>query len=264
MRIIPRAEWGARSPRAVTHIALPTPRLWVHHTAGSERGAVGMRQIQAFHMDTRGWNDIAYSFVVDDHDGAIYEGRGAGVAGGHTEGDNSRSHAICVMGNFEGRGAQPHTLQAIVELANHGTAKGWWVPTLGGHRDAPGASTACPGARLYAVLPNLRASLGAPIPPPEEDEMALTDDTKDWLRKLVADSEARIVRAIADKDTEFLIKGSDSPQWWVTDLKEKRYVPNRDHANRLVVFGVRADEGNLPFIWPQADVDALEDVGEDG
>jgi hypothetical protein len=263
MRIVPRSEWGARAPRAVTRITLPTPRLWVHHTAGSERGAAGMRSIQDFHMDGRGWNDIAYSFVVDDADGTIYEGRGAGVAGGHTEGDNSRSHAICVMGNFQDRAPHPRTLQSIVELARHGRDVGWWVPTLGGHRDAPGASTACPGGQLYAALPGLRSGLDLPELPLEDDDM-LSDDAKDWLRKLVADSETRILRAVADKDTEFLIKGSDSPQWWVTDLVEKRYVPNRDHANRLVIFGVRADTGNLPFVWPQADVDALEEAGEDG
>lgn len=166
--IITRSEWGARPPSGRFQIAMPTPRLWIHHTAGSERGAEGMRSIQRFHMDTRGWRDIAYSFVIDNVNGAIYEGRGAGIAGGHTEGDNSRSHAICVMGNFENAVPSGAALSSIVVLARHGRNRGWWVPTLGGHRDAPGASTACPGRNLYRQLPALRLRVADSPQPPKE------------------------------------------------------------------------------------------------
>jgi hypothetical protein len=165
-RIIPRSEWGARAPRSRTRITTPTPRLWIHHTGAEERGAAGMRAIQRYHMDTKRWQDIAYSFVIDDSTGAIYEGRGAGIAGGHTQGDNSRSHAICVMGNFQNRAPSAATLWSIVQLAIYGRAKGWWVPTLGGHRDAPGASTACPGQALYIRLPGLRSQVADE---PEDD-----------------------------------------------------------------------------------------------
>lgn len=93
MDIVARAQWGARAPKARHTMSLPSPRLWVHHTATEQHGAAGVRAIQAFHMDANGWLDIAYSWLVDD-DGTIYEGRGTGVVGGHTAGDNSSSHAV--------------------------------------------------------------------------------------------------------------------------------------------------------------------------
>jgi len=150
--IIARADWGARLPRHRYHIDTPTPELWLHHTAGNHRGANGMRAIQAFHMDTRGWSDIAYSFVVDRISLNVYEGRGAGIAGGHTRGHNRTSHAICVMGNFEDLIPQTDLLELLAELVDHGHTQGWWPAQFtGGHRDV--ASTACPGRNLYAQIP---------------------------------------------------------------------------------------------------------------
>lgn len=171
--IVLRSDWGARAPKAVYRIALPTPRLWIHHTATEQHGAAGVRAIQAFHMDSHGWSDIAYSFLVDD-DGTIYEGRGAGVAGGHTQGDNTTSHAICLMGNFEDRPPTDRAVESTVWLAQHGRDAGWWVPTLGGHRDAPGASTACPGRLLYAALPTIRLRVAGALPV-QEDDMPYTE-----------------------------------------------------------------------------------------
>ena len=100
MDIIKRETWGARSPRSRSEIPTPTPELWLHHSAGSERGAEGVRKIQRFHMDNRGWSDIAYSFIIDRVSLEVFEGRGAGILGGHTFGHNATAHGICVMGNF--------------------------------------------------------------------------------------------------------------------------------------------------------------------
>lgn len=151
--IIPRAEWGARPPKHRHKITTPTPQLFLHHTAGNHRGVKGMRAIQAFHMDARGWSDIAYSFVVDRISLNVYEGRGAGIAGGHTRGHNRISHAVCVMGNFEELIPQDDLIELLAELVAHGHGEGWWPNQFtGGHRDASGANTACPGRNLYARI----------------------------------------------------------------------------------------------------------------
>jgi hypothetical protein len=134
-----------------------------------------MREIQRFHMDTRGWSDIAYSFLVDD-DGTVFEGRGAGVAGGHTQGHNTISHAICAMGNYEAQIPGELLLSAIRRLGAAGRDRGWWPGRFtGGHRDASGASTACPGSNLYAQLSTLTFPTGpvpVPVPIPEVPDMA--------------------------------------------------------------------------------------------
>lgn len=124
-------------------------------------------------MDGRGWSDIAYSFLVDD-DGTVYEGRGYGIAGGHTQGDNSTSHAICLLGNFDNRPPTRAALEAAGALAGAGALRGAWTTITGGHRDAPGAQTACPGRYLYAQLGALRAI--ATDTTPGDDHVPLTDD----------------------------------------------------------------------------------------
>jgi N-acetylmuramoyl-L-alanine amidase len=140
----------------------------LHHTASPSGFAARIRAIQEFHMDVRGWSDIAYSFLIN-HEGDIYQGRGPGVAGGHTAGQNTVSHAICLLGNFDQVQPTQAALDATVELARHGFERGWWSQTFtGGHRDAPGANTSCPGATLYALLPDINQQV--------EEDMPLSDD----------------------------------------------------------------------------------------
>lgn len=165
MRIITRAEWGAAPAKHRTYIATPTPRLWLHHTAGAlDAGGNGVwwddvRGIQDFHMRPtskggRGWSDIAYSFLVGG--GQIFEGRGVGIAGGHTAGDNSQSHAICLIGDYTWMTPKQADLEAIAWLMRHGRERGWWGDLTGPHRDAPGAATQCCGRNLIDKIPDLR------------------------------------------------------------------------------------------------------------
>lgn len=167
-KLYTRAEARLRSPTHRVLIATPTPRLWLHHTAGSQdEGGNGwydddVRSIQSFHMRPvsqggRGWSDIAYSFLGDKN-GGCWTGRGPGVAGGHTQGDNSRSHAICAIGNYELYEPKPAMLEGIAWLTAHGWLAGWWKSLITGpHRDAPGAQTSCCGKHLIAKIPYLNA-----------------------------------------------------------------------------------------------------------
>jgi peptidoglycan recognition protein len=185
--IVSRADWGARSPKSRSEISLPTARLWIHHTAGSERGAAGMRSIQNTHMDDPKFKfaDIGYSFVVDNADGTIFEGRGAGIQGAHTEGDNAKSHAICVMGNFMNIQPSTKAIDSVVALARHGREQGWWTPTCKGHRQAPGAATECPGDNLFAKLDEIRTRVGVgagPAPRQAEEDLDVTEPVGPCLR----------------------------------------------------------------------------------
>jgi hypothetical protein len=187
--IVSRAQWrAAPSLKAPVAIDTPTPRLWLHHTAGNERGAEGMRAIQAFHQRPvaqggRGWSDIAYSLVVDPDDLTVYEGRGIGIAGGHTKGDNSRSHAICVMGHFDREQPTPSLLRLLADLVRDGRERGWWGELTGGHRDAPLASTSCPGRHLYAAIAEIQALSHAAEP--GDEDMPLNDADKKWIKEQI-------------------------------------------------------------------------------
>lgn len=224
-RITPRAEWGARAPKtAPRRIAVPTPELWVHHTATEQHGPEGMRAIQAFHQDGRGWNDIAYSFCVDD-DGTIYEGRGFGIQGGHTAGHNSISHAICFLGNLDLRPPTHEAVAAANWLFHEGVRRGQWRVLTGGHKQASGASTACPGRYGMAILPQITAgpvpvaSTPEPEPEPPEDEMDyrviyLTDNkTVAWLHNTLSGLTYRL----GSLDEAKFFNGLGVPSVWVAE-----------------------------------------------
>ncbi|XP_035661751.1 peptidoglycan-recognition protein SC1a-like [Branchiostoma floridae] len=115
--IISRAEWGARPPRSRASMTLPVPYVIIHHSyepdvcfnrSQCEKYVQG---IQNFHMDTRGWDDIGYNFLVGGN-GDVFEGRGWDTRGAHnfhmdTRGWDDIGYNFLVGGNgdvFEGRG----------------------------------------------------------------------------------------------------------------------------------------------------------------
>lgn len=162
--IVPRALWGARRPKSIVPMQTPVSEVWAHHSASAsppdlpqakddiekagERAM--MRGIQNYHMDTKGWADFAYSFAVCPS-GRVYRGRGWKRQGAHTEGHNDHSVAICFMGNFEVERPTVQALEAARQLIAQGKRFKRFSSAVrvGGHRDASGAQTACPGAKLY-------------------------------------------------------------------------------------------------------------------
>jgi hypothetical protein len=161
MEYISRSQWGARAPKAVNAL-IKSEGIFIHHSVTPEAPAVNIvRQIQNMHMDQRGWLDIAYSWLVD-RDGNIYEGRGWGVAGGHTEGYNSRSHAVCYIGNTDNGLPPVAALNAInVVVAEHQSRYGGFVKS---HRDVN--ATACPGSHLHNWVHTGRPVGGTSVPTP--------------------------------------------------------------------------------------------------
>jgi hypothetical protein len=120
---------------------------------------------------------LSYSFIVHP-DGTILEGQN-GHVGAHTRGQNSTTQAICCVGNFENDPVTPEMVAAIRILVRD------FGPLLGGHRDAPGAATACPGRNLYARLPELRVP--APVAAVEPDPYLLKPSwvaRQDWSNLL--------------------------------------------------------------------------------
>jgi N-acetylmuramoyl-L-alanine amidase len=106
--IISRSGWGARPPKG-TPTRLPSPPVpyaVIHHGGSNayctteSRCAAIIRSYQNYHLDTQGWNDIGYNFVVGE-DGNVYEGRGWDNVGAH-EPAYSKSIGICIIGDFTG------------------------------------------------------------------------------------------------------------------------------------------------------------------
>ena len=194
--IYSRAQWGANeSIREQTPPAYGTIKTgFVHHTVNANNYTEDqvpslIRGIYAYHVQSRGWRDIGYNFLVDRF-GRIWEGRWGGidkaVVGAHTLGYNEQSFAGSAIGNWDIATPPPAVADAFSRLmawklslynipadAVHIWVKDKYFNAINGHRDA--GSTACPGRYLYAQLPTIRtkakaiqnaAQTGTPTPPP--------------------------------------------------------------------------------------------------
>ena len=159
----PRSSWGARAPRCSTRDS-SFNRIALHHTASRDTGNVGAmaRQIQAYHMDGRGYCDAAYHFAVAQN-GQIVELRPLPFRGGHTLNNNTQNIGVVFMGCFDGACGNDQPSAQLLEAGSglvamlsrlHGVAIN--SDRVRGHRDHVGQSTACPGANLHPRLGDIR------------------------------------------------------------------------------------------------------------
>ncbi len=189
----PRADWATGTmdwactspPKSATVDAAV-----VHHTAGTNtytRDQVPevIRGIWRYHVESRGWCDVAYNFLVDRY-GGVWEGRQGGIdrgiVGGHTYGFNTGTVGIAQLGNFHAaeptsavtgatrrllgwvlglHGLDPLGRTTVVNRTGsefRGIPDDGDVPvsTIVGHRDL--GSTSCPGDHTHEELPGLRTS----------------------------------------------------------------------------------------------------------
>ncbi|XP_056362576.1 N-acetylmuramoyl-L-alanine amidase-like isoform X1 [Oenanthe melanoleuca] len=171
--IVPRCQWGARPYRGTpAPLQLPLGSVFLHHTLEPAQPcrtfsacARSMRDMQRFHQDTRGWDDIGYSFVVGS-DGYLYEGRGWHWVGAHTKGYNTRGFGVGIVGDFTATLPDPDTLALVRdELLPCAVRSGHIRPdfTLRGHRQL--GRTDCPGNALFQEIQGWPGFQGTPLPP---------------------------------------------------------------------------------------------------
>lgn len=172
VRLWTRNEWDARDPRPMSPNGT-VREVFIHHTTDPRAEGIdklaeqqaAMRGIQGFHMDTRGYSDISYAFVVFQPYGGlenarVFQGREVKFSPAAQLNHNTGTVPICVFGNFDrDDGVKPETITAIVrtikwvERHHNGT-----LVTVGGHRDVTG--TECPGDTLYAKVPEIARKSG--------------------------------------------------------------------------------------------------------
>ncbi len=138
----------------------------VHHSATPHGSAAEFHQA---HLN-RGWDELGYHFVIGNgtgsSDGEIEVGSRwyKQKHGAHcrTAGNYHNEHGIgiCLVGNFERAQPTPRQLASLEKLIRFLMAQ-CHIPArrVIGHREAPGASTACPGRNMYVRMSGLRSSL---------------------------------------------------------------------------------------------------------
>ena len=228
--IYSRAAWGAneslrRAAPSYGHVKL----AFIHHTVSSNTYTptnvpAMIRGIYAYHVQTLGWNDIGYNFLIDRF-GRTWEGRYGGidkaVVGAQTLNYNEVSTGVSAIGNFQ-VGAVPQAMTnafkkilawklSLSGIPATGTVPGVstqpWSTTrsfqrISGHRD--GFQTECPGQYLYAKIPEIRAGAAALMGAP-------THIVKYPTRAYVASSRSGKVVRVNGLIHQWTSKGMASP-----------------------------------------------------
>jgi hypothetical protein len=207
--IVSRDQWGAVHPDGYGTSTLPAGEVWLHHSVtvapdllppfDDEHAA--MRTLERIGHQRFG-RGISYTFAVMPT-GRIYEGHSVEREGAHTAGRNDLARAIVWVGNYDVDEPTPAMVAATAQLLAHGQAAGWWTRARlnGGHRQAPGASTACPGINGMAAVAAVNDQAARGGTQQEETDMydqPQRDELVTRLDKLLtaADSIFRTVNAV--------------------------------------------------------------------
>lgn len=95
------------------------------HCSASEFG--NAQRIREWHLE-KGWSDIGYHYVINNgkvfkddkinqivQDGFIEKGRDDSIVGAHTQGQNSNSIGICLIGNKDFTKEQFNSLNTLLD-----------------------------------------------------------------------------------------------------------------------------------------------------
>lgn len=269
MRFVSRATWGARAPSSRSKLAA-TFGVTVHYE-GPHLGdyihgscASKVRGIQNFHMDARGWADIAYSAIVCRH-GYTFEGRWAGVrtAANGTNDGNDTAYAVCLLIGVDDS-LPGIMLGELIETIDHLNNAPGVGQRVNGHRDWK--ATACPGDVAYRELPNIRAALlnpgprptPAPLPPPlvttyasevppmkSYDVAVPTDDHGRGYRDLPGLDPAKIVSIV--------VNGGNPSDGYDAGVDKPPYRVNVGGVARIVVPASGVIKGRIAVtVWAVA------------
>ncbi len=187
MKLITRSEAKLRRPRnrsvrtltgkSTGHWNGPTITAGGQTTWDHSKCVSLVQGIQKFHMDIRGWSDIAYNFIVCPH-GYVFEGRGLNVinAGNGTNAGNRSSHAVvCLAGEGNPFSSEEKLgfRECVKYISDNTPAPNQAI----GHRDHK--VTVCPGPARYnwirSGMPVDTAPQGSGMPPfnPDRGQFSL-------------------------------------------------------------------------------------------
>lgn len=191
---VTRDEWNAELPRnRPSNNLRDDSSVMTHHAAGNTPlNLINAKQIvlgiQNLHMNSNGWSDIAYNYLLWGR--FIFEGRGHHGQNGANTPTNQTSLSLCILGNRE---VTPMSdLERITYTEFHRAigsvsevCPGNCQPGL--HRDV--SATLCPGKHAVAMQRETRQDLinalagdltavvapePEPVPEPESDDVVIS------------------------------------------------------------------------------------------
>ena len=151
--------------------------LIVHHSAGnneSENFALVVESIWDLHVNTNGWDDIGYNWLIDPN-GILYQGRPDNYQGAHFSCINENTVGICVIGDYSLLTPSEEAISTLVNLLafeatehaidvttqSYHEVGEFFLDNIAGHRDSSGSEiacsgTLCPGESFYPMLEEIR------------------------------------------------------------------------------------------------------------
>lgn len=190
MKIISRSDWNARAPQGYIDTATWSERkgVAIHHSAGNTDDTV--REIQNGDMDSDGFSDIGYNWLVDQ-DGNVYEGRKGGwsAVGAHAKNQNSAWIGVCWIGHGDKTQPSAAAKKAIRWVYDEACRRAGRKLAYRGHGQVPGQSTACPGKHLKSWIADgmPAGSTGTPPKPsnPKPTNPKPTNPSTDWTEEII-------------------------------------------------------------------------------
>ena len=173
MLVVKRKDWGAARARGRERLDPAQMRGVALHYSGmnadeqaEHRNCAGrVRGMQRYHMEEKGWLDVAYNGVLCRH-GYVFVGRGFGIrsAANGTKAANDRYFAVCVLGDDTAGRADvtPEAYAALSELLRSYARRIPRAFEVRPHSDF--VATPCPGGELRRYIARRGWVTGYPPP----------------------------------------------------------------------------------------------------
>ena len=147
----------------------------VHCTASNEGVPCTVEQVRKFHVQKRGWSDIAYHYLIY-LDGSVHVGRPLPKDGGHTLG-HPRAIGVCYVGGLDknthkGKDTRTPAQKAALRNLLIQLKQKYPNATIHGHREF--ANKACPCFDAKSEYADISAGRGVKaVPSPAGYQMQM-------------------------------------------------------------------------------------------
>lgn len=122
-------------------------KIAIHHSLTDDGVLFNLPAIRKFHKEVRGWDDIAYHYILEKYRRhyEVVVGRMMNEQGAHTLGHNFDTLGICLVGNFD-EALPPDDQWLLAVRLVRSLCYTLQIPfrSVYGHRELDGDRT-CPG-----------------------------------------------------------------------------------------------------------------------
>jgi len=130
----------------VENVNKPNKIIMHHSSTDDDNYSNDYDAIEWYHTVVKGWNDIAYHWIVEYDNGIkVKKGRDELVTGAHTLGQNAESIGICLVGNFDLYEPSSEQYETLVRLICEIRLRHGNLPL---YRHSDFAQKTCPGVKF--------------------------------------------------------------------------------------------------------------------